>query len=370
MKLYLVILVFMVLITPYTSIHGFTMHDYAASFYPLKTYYLHVKSGGWIENLGDKPVPINETDLLVFDYPLNISTQKVLGVKAYVDNTTMNYTVQIGENSATLIIVNETLEKQLITPGERISAWVEYNVSVDMSERLKPVWSLLEGFIKGKKTSELIEMSGSWNDIWNNVKDQKYYKNTKLWNQSNPLIKLLVKYLNETISGKPFAYILEAINWIDTNIVYSTRIPPRQPWEVIVEGAGDCDDKSNLLITLLRANHIPSYLEIGLLYLSKDFKYENTEVNGLIHYRFIGGGGHGWVVAYIPPWGWVRMDLTASAAPGIGRITTAAYYLKPIIIMSRIYGKDYASESAKFTEELKVKKLKYDLLIEMKEYNP
>ncbi len=368
-----VVLLFLLIINmpTYTAYPIHSSDDYSR-IYRYETFYLHVKTGGWIENLGGKPVPVNQTDLLIFDYPLNMSDQKVLGVKAYVDNTTKPYRIEYGNTSNTLVIIDKELENESIKPGERIGAWVEYNVSIDMAKRLEPVTPLIKSYSEGKSIGEIIDQSGNWSSIREGVRDEKYYKNTRLWNQSHPLIKLLIKYINNTVvrRDKPLEYVLSIINWIDMNIVYSTRIPPRQPWEVIVEGVGDCDDKSNLLVTLLRTLHIPSFLEIGILYLSSSFKYENTEVNGYIHYKFIGGGGHGWVVAYIPPWGWLRIDLTASISPGIGRITTASFYVKPIIVTEHVYGRDYASATAQFTQKIEEKKLKYDLLIEIKEYNP
>ncbi|MCI0497533.1 MAG: transglutaminase family protein [Thermoplasmata archaeon] len=54
--------------------------------------------------------------------------------------------------------------------------------------------------------------------------------------------------------------------------------------EVLAEKRGDCDDQSVVLISILRAMGIPSWLEMGLLY------NQNTRE----------WSGHGWANAYIP----------------------------------------------------------------------
>ena len=218
--------------------------------------------------------------------------------------------------------------------------------------------------------TKLVRMSGTWVDINYTEIGAEYINVTSLWNYTNPLIKLLVNYLNRTNNeSKPLSFILSILNWIDDNIVYSTRIPPRHPWEVIVEGLGDCDDQSNLLITLARSFKIPSYLEIGIVYIGPNFKYENIEAEGYYHYIFLGGGGHGWAAVYIPPWKWVRVDLTIGSGKGVGHIKGAAYYIFPTVVINKVVLGDYATQSAEYTEEIISKKIKYDSVLEITNYN-
>ncbi len=352
-----------IMISP--SYTGYNSTNY---IYPSTKYYLNITIGGTITNEGNETININETDLLVFDYPLNTSDQEVLGVKAIANGTEYNYTIIYEEDHNTLVINASDIENALLEPGESIDSWVKYNVTIDMSKRTSPVMDLLSTDIEYPEKA--VKKSGAWNDI--NITDEKYLNTTKMWNITHPLVKLLYKYVRRemTVTDKPLAYLLAAIDWLDINVVYSTRIPARHPWEVIVEGAGDCDDQSNLLITLLRAAGIPSYLEIGLLYLRNNFRHEHTEVNGLFHYIFIGGGGHGWVAAYIPPWRWIRIDMTSSMGKGFGHIKYAAYYLTPIVITSRVYKGDYAEQSARFTENIRKTRLKYDIIVSILRYNP
>ncbi|MCD6300805.1 MAG: transglutaminase, partial [Staphylothermus sp.] len=90
---------------------------------------------------------------------------------------------------------------------------------------------------------------------------------------------------------------------------------------------------------------------------------------GYYHYVFLGGGGHGWVAVYIPPWEWIRVDLTIGTGKGIGHIRGAAYYIFPTVLIGKIVLEDYAVQSADYTEEIILKKIKYDLILEVIKYN-
>ena len=325
---------------------------------------------GNVTNLGDKPIPINETDIMVFDYPLKRSDQRVYSVRAWVNNEEYNYTVYPINSTHYILVIESPYFNETLDPGETISVGVEYYVSINMRKRVETITD----FLATDDPYTLLPKAGEWEDV-------KPYVNkttigiTGLWNYSHPLIKLLNKYIETTIvkTDKPLAYLLGVLNWFDENIVYSTRIPPRFPWEAIVEGAGDCDDQSNLLITLLRLKGIPAYLETGMVYISESYRFEDTGAGGYYRYKFIGGGGHGWVVAYIPPWGWIRVDpivrtdlLTGKKAPLYKvAIKYALYYWFPTVVTDKIFRKDYVESSVKAVEALERVKLKYDIVLEM-----
>lgn len=324
---------------------------------------LRLRIYGYIFNNGTSPIPVNDTDLLIFDYPIRTLGQKVDGVKAWVDEKEYNYTLENDDGSVSLIINAPEIENATIEPGQEMEAGVEYNVTVNLTARILSAI----GIISATNLTELISQSGSWSDIPSI--DEKYVEKTVMWNYSNPLIRLLVKYIERQGRDKPLIAVLSAIKWLDDNIVYKTRIPPRHPWEVVLEGAGDCDDQSNLLITILRSMGVPSYLEVGMVWVNNSFNMTNTGANGHITYTFIGGGGHGWVVAYIPPWGWVRIDMTVSLGTGIDHIRYAAYYITPIVVTANVTKGDYATSSAHFTEEVEEKELYYRLYVEIYNYD-
>lgn len=323
---------------------------------------------GNITNLGDEAIPLNETDTFIFEYPLKTPDQKVRGVRVWVNGKEYNYTLHETNTSIYLVILSPYFNKTL-KPRETINVGVEYRVSVNMSHRLRQIID----FLKVSNPYELLSKAGNWSDLRLYI-NETTTKATSLWNYTHPLIKLLDKYLSRTInSDKPLGYLLGTLNWIDESIIYSVRIPPRFPWEVIVEGAGDCDDQANLLITLLRSRKIPSYLETGMIYFSEKFRYEDKGAGGYFRFKFIGGGGHGWVVAYIPPWGWLRIDpivrsdlLTGEKAPLYKvAIKYALYYWFPTIVTGKVFVKDYVSESARSSEEIQARKIMIELVIEM-----
>ncbi len=329
----------------------------------LENYVLGVKIYGNITNYGNKPLELNKTDVFVFDYPLNTSDQRVINASAFVNGVRKPFRIVREDGSATLII-NTKLYNSVLKPGETISAGVFYNVSINLKDR---VLSIVD-FSSAKSVEDILGKAGSWNNISLDL-ITKYTNATRLWNYTNPLVHLLIKYFNKTIDkSKPLTVLLNIIGWFDKNIVYSTRIPPRHPWEVIVEGAGDCDDQSNLLITVLRAFKIPSLLEIGFVYISKNYYFKDTEANGYYTYVFIGGGGHAWVSAYIPPWGWLRIDLTVSLGKGLDHIRNAAFYILPTVIIQRVTSGDYATTTAQYVESLEEERVKIYVVLEMINY--
>lgn len=313
--------------------------------------------GGYIYNKGSTPVPVNETDLLIFYYPLNLSDQRVLDYTAYINGIVVprNYTRLIVDDKRILLVINESfLEDPIIDPGENISVGVEYIVEIDMDKRRKVLGSFLGIY------------PGDWDAVI--VADESLVKETKLWNFTNPLVGLLAEYIlnNKEYNKTPYNYVLGLLAWFRENIVYSTRLPPRQPWEVIAFRKGDCDDQANLFIALLRAAGIPSYSELGIVFVSRDFEYSGIASDGYFKYKFIGGGGHGWVVAYIPPWSYLRIDLTFAGRTTRLRdyIIRAAYYNYPTVVLEHIIGdEDYTVQTLKTLSELREKKLEEYILI-------
>ncbi|MCD6487848.1 MAG: transglutaminase domain-containing protein [Desulfurococcales archaeon] len=309
---------------------------------------------GTIKNNGNNTIFINETDLLVFDYPLNTSTQKVRYIKAFVNDGEIPFYIEKYENGYLLHINESSLAKKSIKPGEKVSSSIEYIVEINIGKRLLEIAGLSKSVAK------------NWSYI---VINQTEVNATSLWNHTNPLTSLLVKYIkyNKTINRTPLELTLGLLEWFKRNIDYSSRVPPRQPFEVILDKKGDCDDMSNLLVTILRGSGIPSFLEIGIVYISKEFSTQASYANGLLRYKFIGGGAHGWVVAYIPPWGYIRIDLTFGGTNPISHIYLAAYYTYPTIVLSRIHGGDYTKESAQSIESIVENKVEYDILLVVEE---
>ncbi len=307
---------------------------------------------GSITNLGDKPLPINQTDLLIFDYPINMSTQKVIGVKTYVNGTSYPYKIQGPWYNPSLVIQAPKYENMSLMPDQTVTSMVIYNVSVNVAQRLL------------QATNIKPELAEGWEYIPDKIKSN-YTGITPLWNYSNPLVNLFITYIqSREYSKTPLGAVEKVLEWFDKNVEYKTRIPARQPWETLMYMEGDCDDQSNLLITVLRGLGIPAYLEIGIVYIM-GLNITSTAANGLLVYKFVNGGTHAWTAAYVPPWGWIRIDLTASLGIGIYHIKGAAYYIYPTVVISKVYGQNYAASTARFTEELVSRKIAYRVTIEL-----
>ncbi len=75
-------------------------------------------------------------------------------------------------------------------------------------------------------------------------------------------------------------------SYIHENIAYQVNSPaePKEPTQTLADKAGDCDDQSFLLGSLLRAQGVPAWLELGLLYDQSRSVW----------------GAHAWLRLYIP----------------------------------------------------------------------
>jgi len=99
--------------------------------------------------------------------------------------------------------------------------------------------------------------------------------------------------------------------WIHDNIEYPEEghERPLYPNETLELREGDCDDQANLLITMCRIMGIPAYLQIGCVFV-EGYGASYTMWDGHLYIHEENVGWHGWAVVYIPPWGWLPVDLT------------------------------------------------------------
>ncbi len=122
-------------------------------------------------------------------------------------------------------------------------------------------------------------------------------------------------------------------------IRYSPNPYPRTVEEIVTKHEGDCDDMSRVLMNLLWYFGIPARIEYGYVYLPLDMP---VPVGNSIMY-FKDAGPHGFVVAYIPPLGWVSLDFLASA-----RIT----YL--VVVTGHDSSPDVSKKAVREAEEFNV----------------
>jgi transglutaminase-like putative cysteine protease len=102
--------------------------------------------------------------------------------------------------------------------------------------------------------------------------------------------------------------IKNLVAWIAANIQYEAHEVPQYPDETLTSRRGDCDDQAILLITLSRIVGIPAFLQVGALYKQSQLNTSYWKDHVDVVQKNI--GWHGWAIIYIPPWGWLPVDLT------------------------------------------------------------
>jgi transglutaminase-like putative cysteine protease len=137
---------------------------------------------------------------------------------------------------------------------------------------------------------------------------QKYCKEDDTWQIGNQMIKEQAEAIADNQTNV-LKIIKEFIEWIWQNITYEPHEVPMYPNQTLLSSKGDCDDQAILLVTFCRILGIPSYLQIGCIYLPGQYSNE-TSWDGHVTNVARQIGWHGWAIVYIPPWGWLPVDLT------------------------------------------------------------
>lgn len=134
-------------------------------------------------------------------------------------------------------------------------------------------------------------MSGTLADIpsWYNdtyLKDQEWVINSNTVGINRSQASGAVSEVFGTDEEDNVLKILhDAYIWVVSNIVYNTTGGDlRSVSQTYETKAGDCDDMSTLLVSMVRSKGVPAWLEQGILY--------NPLTNGWEH--------HAWVQAYVP----------------------------------------------------------------------
>lgn len=140
--------------------------------------------------------------------------------------------------------------------------------------------------------------------------------------------------------------VYKIIEWVGEEIEYKTG-DPRYPNETYAWKRGDCDDQSNLLVTLCRCVGIPAYLQIGGLFMPAVGERTSTLWDGKLVIVERGVGFHGWAVVYIPPFGWLPVDMTYGYEKGDPEtaIVKAALFQSTVVVLYNITKSDYIRES-------------------------
>jgi len=146
------------------------------------------------------------------------------------------------------------------------------------------------------------------------------------------------------------------VNWVGQNIKYPAarrdRILP--PNETLSSLEGDCDEQANLIISMCRALRIPAYLQSGCVYLPAKVD-KGSRFDGHFSFQLDRLSWHAWAVIYVPPWGWLPVDMTLgySKEYPILAIQGAAIQTLSTVMSNNYLVTDYISEANRDAEELK-----------------
>ncbi len=140
------------------------------------------------------------------------------------------------------------------------------------------------------------------------------------------------------------------VAWITSNIDYKIHEFPFYPNETLRQLEGDCDDQAVLFITLARIVGIPAYLQLGAIYMPtppEQFIEEKLWDNHLsVVQKSI--GWHGWAIVYVPPWGWLPVDLTyvlSDSLDPLSAIRYGAVTVQSTVQYMNVSAIDYVAES-------------------------
>jgi hypothetical protein len=286
------------------------------------TYHNNNETENWIFTEEDRAISLfmNNTwqtvQLINHSYPL--------------ENTTFD---EDGNTFAILQFPNMELK-----PGENISYTVTYYAL--SKPRLLP--NIKE------------EDSGTLEEIPEELKES-YCGEGDSWLVKDPELRIAAQEIAEN-ETKVLTLVKKFVEWIRQNIGYTVHEVPSYPNETYAERSGDCDDQAILFITLCRILRIPSYLQIGCIHMptvpsTEDTYWEDHLTTSLKHI-----GWHGWTIVYIPPWGWLPVDLTyvlGGYDDPLNAIKKAAVTSQKTLQYMNISQMDYVASSRMYRDFLK-----------------
>jgi transglutaminase-like putative cysteine protease len=283
-RIFLSILILLTIITPVVYAADEATYTYTLTY--------------TFENEGAEPLTLIPED---YTLPLFINNtwQTVIIVNSSIPYTVTE--IDMDGNMGILMDVDPELP-----PGGTLSYTVEY--LIESTEQEKPEFSLTGG--NNEIPTELItQYTGSTETF---PKDDETVHETALraaWDA-------------ETVIG----VVSNLLEYVTKNTTYCNFETPRYPLQTLSENLGDCDDQAILLITMCRSLGIPAYLKVGIV-VNPAIQDSDTSWDGHLTNIADGIGWHGWAMIYIPPWGWVPVDLTlVSEDTGFEYIMNAPEY--------------------------------------------
>ena len=284
--------------------------------------------------------------------PYNMSV-KDLGVPVFQETEYQSVEMETSYIEPVLLVLEDSFIKLvptslvLVPAGEKFTVQASYTIDSEP----RPVPSINKG------TAESLEQVP--------IELSKYALPNALFPADDPEIIGLASELTvgeETVLDK----VSNLLDWFDSYSSYIVTEIPRPPQQTVRDPRGDCDDLSLLFITMCRSQGIPAYLHAGVV-LSESIMIDETDWGGHYRYVFEGAGWHAWAMVYIPPWGWLPVDLTMlGGMDPLETISEAYYWRETTIVAWNITSHDYVQDEVMQRDSLITADIywhQYDLLV-------
>lgn len=278
------------------------------------------------ENRGTEPLELNIEELTM---PLfqNNEYQTIT-----IINNTHEYIAQsmdIDNNLGAIMQIDRTLD-----PDETLTFSITYRIEAQSRPQPKIEFTTATGY----------------RDIPEDLISQ-YTSPSETFTSDDPEIIELARQITrneETVLSS----VTRMIDWVTKNTTYRNFELPQYPSKTLLEGLGDCDDQSMLLITMSRSLGIPAYMEVGII-INPSLGDNNYSWEDHLRNEQDGVGWHGWAMIYIPPYGWTPIDLTlVQADSGLEYIQQAPEYGNNIITAFTVSQQEYIGDAIKTRERI------------------
>lgn len=237
------------------------------------------------ENRGEEPFTLEEEDLAIVVFP-DDEWQKVT-LRNSSHDIVREYTDEDGNDLALPDI------PAVLPGGATITYSIEYDITSSSKE--KPSIKITDAEGPSEIPPHLIE---------------EYCIQTESFFWNDEIEELALELTSDETTA--LGMLTKLIDWTYSSLTYRNFEVPNYPNETLEGGKGDCDDQSILLISMLRSLGIPAYLQIGVVFNDR-IGSDNPSWEGHLVIHTEGMGWHAWTMAYIPPWGWIPVDLTLAS---------------------------------------------------------
>ena len=274
-----------------------------------------------LENRGSGPLELLEEDVAVPLF-MNTSWQTVRVKEASVTYTVKDMDVDGGRGA--VMGVSKTL-----SPGESASFTVTF--TIESTGRAVPGFDPSEAGLASDIPSGLVDAYSVATETFQSDDPVIASRARDVVGDADTVLKSL-DLLIEYVTGETTYYNFEV---------------PRYPNTTLSEGLGDCDDQSILLVSMLRSLGVPAYLQVGI-YIHPSIDDDQTSWQGHLTNTCRGVGWHGWAMVYVPPWGWVPVDLTLTTSKdGLELLTKAPEYSGSVIAAYDVSRQPYIGDAHK-----------------------